>query len=176
MIITQSYQSPVGELVLASYRDKLVLCDWKYRKMRNTIDQRIQKGLKETFKEGNSPTLEKTTLQLNEYFKGQRNSFDITLQLVGTDFQQKVWQTLQAIPFGSTQSYLELSRTLGNEKAIRAVASANGANAISIIVPCHRVIGSNKELTGYAGGLTAKKKLLTLENPTVFQEQLDLFE
>ena len=91
--------------------------------------------------------------------------------LVGTDFQQTVWKTLQQIDYGKTQTYLGLSKQLNNPKAIRAVASANGANAISIIIPCHRIIGSNQELVGYAGGLSAKRKLLALEQGS----QLTLF-
>jgi len=93
---------------------------------------------------------------------------------VGSDFQKTVWEKLLTIPYGKTTSYLELSRMLGDEKAIRAVATANGANAISIIVPCHRVIGSDGSLTGYAGGLNAKQKLLQLEGMN-FGEQLELF-
>ena len=96
------------------------------------------------------------------------------IHLIGTEFQKSVWKQLQEIPYGETRSYLKLSQELGNEKAIRAVASANGANGISIIIPCHRIIGSNKELVGYAGGLPGKKKLLELENPN-FNTQLTLF-
>jgi methylated-DNA-[protein]-cysteine S-methyltransferase len=89
--------------------------------------------------------------------------FNVPLLFVGSDFQKQVWNALMQIPFGVTKSYMELSKQFGNEKAIRAVASANGANAISIMVPCHRIIGSNCELTGYAGGLPVKKQLLQLE-------------
>lgn len=97
------------------------------------------------------------------------------IRTIGNDFQKRVWKALQQIPFGETRSYLQLSESLGNPKAIRAVASANGANALSILIPCHRIIGSNGELTGYAGGLNAKKKLLELENPNLKNSQLDLF-
>jgi len=111
------------------------------------------------------PVFEQTKAQLDEYFLGERSEFDIPLLLVGSEFQQGVWRALLEVPYGETASYLDLSKRLNNEKAIRAVASANGANAISIIVPCHRIIGSNGELTGYAGGLPLKKRLLDLENP-----------
>ena len=104
--------------------------------------------------------------QLREYFKGQRNHFDFKLNPQGTDFQQKVWQELLNIPYGKTLSYLELSKKLGDVKAIRAVASANGRNPLWIVVPCHRVIGTNGALTGYAGGLWRKKWLLEHESPT----------
>jgi methylated-DNA-[protein]-cysteine S-methyltransferase len=101
---------------------------------------------------------------MDEYFLGERKAFDIPLLMVGTEFQHSVWQGLIQIPYGTTASYLELSRNIGNEKAVRAVATANGANAISILIPCHRIIGSNGDLVGYAGGLATKKKLLELEN------------
>lgn len=110
--------------------------------------------------------LEDVVYQLQEYFRGERKIFDLVLQPEGTDFQKKVWRALEEIPYGSTVSYLELSRDLGNEKAIRAVAAANGRNPLWIIVPCHRVIGSDGSLTGYAGGLWRKKWLLEHENPS----------
>ena len=105
-----------------------------------------------------------TIEEMNEYFEGKRKTFDIPLLMVGTAFQKSVWNGLLAVPYGTTASYLKLSKNIGNEKAVRAVASANGANAISILIPCHRIIGSNGNLVGYAGGLPAKKKLLELEN------------
>lgn len=175
MIKIKYYNSPVGELIIGSFNNELCLCDWRYRKMRNDIDQRIQKGLDAEYKEGDSKIIQQTILQLDEYFNEERTEFNIPLKLVGTDFQQQVWNQLLQIPFGETSSYLELSKDLGNEKAIRAVASANGANAISIIVPCHRIIGSDGKLVGYAGGLNAKKKLLQLESKGKFPEQLALF-
>ena len=100
---------------------------------------------------------------MDEYFARKRKTFDIPLLLVGTEFQKSVWQELQNIPYGKTLSYGELSQRLGEPKAVRAVAAANGANPISIFVPCHRVIGRDHKLTGYAGGLAAKKELLELE-------------
>lgn len=111
---------------------------------------------------------------MTEYFNKERDSFSVPLLLAGTDFQKSVWNTLCEIPYGKTQSYLELSRKLNNPKAIRAIASANGANAISILSPCHRIIGHNGDLVGYAGGLKAKKELLLLEG-SLEQNQLDLF-
>ena len=104
--------------------------------------------------------------QLNQYFAKKRTSFDFKLNPKGTEFQQKVWQSLLEIPFGKTRTYLEQSKILGDVKAIRAVASANGKNPLWIVVPCHRVIGSDGSLTGYAGGLWRKKWLLEHENPT----------
>ncbi|MEO6348424.1 MAG: methylated-DNA--[protein]-cysteine S-methyltransferase [Aquaticitalea sp.] len=109
--------------------------------------------------------LEDCVHQLNEYFEGQRTQFDLTLNPDGTEFQQKVWHALQKIPYGKTLSYLELSKQLGDVKAIRAVANANGKNPLWIVVPCHRVIGSDGSLTGYAGGLHRKQWLLAHESP-----------
>lgn len=175
-ILTQVFKTPVGELILGSYNDQLCLCDWRYRKMRATIDKRIQEGLQAGFEEGDSPILNAAKQQLTGYFDGQRTAFDIPLRFVGTDFQKKVWEALMHIPFGKTEKYLGLARKLGNEKTIRAVAAANGANALAIIVPCHRVVGSDGELVGYAGGINAKKKLLQLEGSIHASEQLQLFE
>jgi len=163
-ISIQYYKSPVGEILLGSYDGKLCLADWKYRRMRTAIDARIQKGLKAEYVEQGSEVIEKTIVQMQEYFSGERKVFDIPLLMVGTDFQRSVWDGLIKIPYGTTASYLELSKNIDNEKAVRAVASANGANAISILIPCHRIIGSNGDLVGYAGGLSAKKKLLELES------------
>ncbi len=111
--------------------------------------------------------------QLQQYFEGNRDNFDIALNPKGTDFQKRVWEALLKIPFGKTVSYLDLSKTLGDPKAIRAVAAANGKNPLWIIIPCHRVIGSDGSLTGYAGGLHRKKWLLEHESP--FKQQ-SLFE
>lgn len=162
----QYYQSPCGELLLGSYGDQLCLCDWRQKEERGkTIDARIQKGLQAQYVMGESEIMAKAITQLDEYFDGKRKIFDISLLLVGTDFQKSVWNELLNIPYGKTESYASLSQLLGNPKAIRAVAAANGANAISIFVPCHRIIGSNHKLIGYAGGLSAKKYLLDLESP-----------
>ncbi len=163
-ISIQYYKSPVGEILLGSYEGKLCLADWKYRRMRSTIDKRIQSGLNAEYVEQSSEVIEETIKEMKEYFAGERKDFDIPLLMVGTDFQKSVWEGLIQVPCGTTASYLELSRNIGNEKAVRAVASANGANAISILIPCHRIIGSNGDLVGYAGGLPVKKKLLELEN------------
>ena len=108
--------------------------------------------------------LQKCMLQLDEYFSGNRKIFDLPIQQRGTPFQQNVWNELIQIPFGKTISYMQLAQQLGNVKAIRAAASANGRNNLCIVVPCHRVIGSDGSLTGYAGGLSRKKWLLDHEN------------
>jgi len=112
---------------------------------------------------------EEAVSQLNDYFEGKRKSFDFKMNPKGTEFQKKVWSALLEIPYGKTRTYLEQSKILGDVKAIRAVASANGKNPLWIVVPCHRVIGTDGSLTGYAGGLWRKKWLLEHENPTTQQ-------
>ena len=163
IIIIQFFKSPFGELVIGSFGDELCICDWKYRKLRSRIDMRICKFLNSEMQPGNSPVINNTIDQLSAYFYGDLKSFSLPLLFAGSEFQKLTWKELLKIPYGMTQSYLELADTLGDKNAVRAVANANGANAISIIVPCHRVVGSNGELMGYAGGLPVKKKLLTLE-------------
>jgi len=169
------YKSPVGELIIGDFENQLCLCDWRFRKMRTQIDTRIQKGLNAKYKFSDSTLIQSTIKQLDEYFSKERKVFELDLLFVGTDFQKKVWEQLLKVPFGKKDTYLGLSQKLNNIAAIRAVAAANGANAISIIVPCHRIIGKNGELVGYAGGLETKKKLLILENENL-PTQLELFK
>jgi len=118
------------------------------------------------------PCLQDCVQQLKEYFSKERTTFSLKLNPKGTDFQQKVWTALLAVPYGKTRSYLEQSKYLGDVKAIRAVASANGKNPLWIVIPCHRIIGSDGSLTGYAGGIWRKKWLLELECPS---GQMELF-
>jgi methylated-DNA-[protein]-cysteine S-methyltransferase len=132
--------------------------------MRKSVDDRIKKLLDADYIEVDDEVLKETRKQIDEYFIMQRQEFTLPLLMVGTEFQKSVWNALLKIPYGKTASYLELSKIIGNEKAVRAVANANGANAIAIIIPCHRIIGTNGKLTGYGGGLPLKKKLLDLEN------------
>lgn len=163
LISLQHYDSPCGRLVLASFADRLCLCDWSDNPFAERNRRRIEKYLKATSKTETTSVLEVTKRQLDEYFAGKRKAFDIQLCLVGTDFQHKVWNALRSIPYGSTKSYKDIALCIGKPKAVRAVAGAIGANAISILIPCHRVIGSNHSLTGYAGGLEAKRGLLGME-------------
>lgn len=163
-ISIQYINTPVGEMILGAYDNKLCMVDWRYRKTRTTVDNRLQKGLSATYVEEESPVLTLAKEELEAYFKGLRKTFDVPLLMVGTEFQKSVWQALLKLPFGTTASYLDLAKGVNNEKTVRAVASAVGANAISILIPCHRIIGSDGSLTGYAGGLDAKKELLEIEN------------
>jgi len=126
--------------------------------------KKLAEELNDTVTEQSSNVIDLLEKQLDEYFEGKREKFTIPLQLIGTDFQKRVWNTLLNINFGKTISYKEQALALGDVKAIRAVASANGANRIPIVIPCHRVIGSNGKLKGYAGGLWRKEYLLDLEN------------
>ena len=171
----QYYKSPYGELQLTSYQGKLCMCDWRYRKMRAQIDKRLKDYLNADFEKKDDAIINKAVVQLEEYFHKERKEFDIALVFAGTDFQKRVWSELKKVPYGKSILYLELAKRMGDEKAIRAVATANGANALSIFIPCHRVIGSNGDLTGYAGGLKAKRSLLELECEKPVEKQFSLF-
>lgn len=163
IIKVKKYQSPCGTLILGSYGGKLCLCDWQSGRHRGRVERRLRRMLHAVFCEGTDAVIEEAINQLDEYFAGSRKSFDIDLLFAGTDFQKEVWQRLLSIPYGTTVSYAEMARAVGMPRSVRAVANANGANAISIFAPCHRVIGSDHSLTGYAGGLPAKRMLLELE-------------
>jgi len=147
----------VGKLKLVASDEGLVAILWE-----KDSPRRVR--LSELVPDDQHPVLMKTERQLGEYFTGKRKTFSVPLDLRGTPFQKNVWEALLAIPFGETRSYGQLATQLGNPRATRAVGAANGRNPISIIVPCHRVIGSSGKLTGFAGGLEAKERLLRLEN------------
>lgn len=154
-----SYQfldSPVGQLKLVAHETALVAVLWE-----NENPDRVR--LAELTEDSKHPILLETARQLNEYFAGKRQSFDVPLDFAGTEFQQKVWQALLTIPFGETRSYKQIAEQVGNVKAVRAVGAANGKNLISIIAPCHRVVGANGKLVGFAGGLENKDILLKIE-------------
>jgi methylated-DNA-[protein]-cysteine S-methyltransferase len=149
-------QTPVGELKLVASDKGLVAILWE-----NDDPKRVP--LTDLKEDSSNAILMKTDRQLAEYFTGKRQQFDLPLDMRGTQFQKNVWAMLRAIPFGETRSYGELAAKLGKPSASRAVGAANGRNPISIVVPCHRVIGSSGKLTGFAGGLEAKAHLLGLE-------------
>ena len=157
------YTSPIGIIEITAQNQKIISIFFVEKsEYSNHIDS------------PNSEILQKCANQLEEYFTQKRTDFELDIAPKGTKFQQKVWQVLQKIPYGKTVSYLEIAQQLGDPKAVRAVGMANGKNPISIIVPCHRVIGSSGNLTGYAGGLERKRFLLDLENQKR-TSQLDLF-
>jgi len=154
-----SYQfldSPVGQLKLVAHETALVAVLWE-----NENPNRVR--LAALVEDLQHPILLKTTQQLNEYFAGKRQQFDLPLDFEGTAFQQQVWQALLTIPFGETRSYKQIAEQIGNAKAVRAVGAANSKNPISIIAPCHRVVGANGKLVGFAGGLENKEILLKIE-------------
>jgi len=159
----QYCKTKIGELILGSFDGKLCILDVRYRRMRGTVDKRIQKGLNSEFFEKDDEVLAETRKQIDEYLAGERKEFEIPILLVGSDFQKQVWQELINVKYGETASYLDLVKRINNEKAVRAVASANGANSIALIIPCHRIIESNGGLGGYGGGLPVKKRLLKIE-------------
>ncbi|MBQ8098764.1 MAG: methylated-DNA--[Bacteroidaceae bacterium] len=162
-IYLQPYASPCGPLVLGSYQDELCLCDWGESLPRPTVEKRIQRYLKATFFHEETDIISLAKTQLDEYFNHQRTVFTLPLLFVGTPMQQKIWEMLPTIAYGHTLSYAQLAQKAGQPQSVRAVANAIGANALSIIIPCHRILGSNHSLTGYAGGLAAKEFLLSLE-------------
>ena len=162
-IQVQPYHSPCGDLLLGSFEGRLCLCNWLEEKHPGRVERRLQRLWQALYEERPSDILDEAARQLDEYFRRERTAFDLPLRFAGTCFQQAVWQKLLEIPYGQTLTYGELAIRLGQPKAVRAVANANGANALSIFVPCHRVIGGGQDLTGYGGGLAAKKFLLELE-------------
>lgn len=176
MIITQIHENQIGRLVLGEYQGQLCLCDWEHRTNFDKVVQRIQKMHNSQFVYKSSKTLDIALKQLDEYFAINRKAFTVPLLFTGTSFQKQVWQLLLQIPYGIKISYGRLSEQLNSPLAVRAVASANAANSLAIFVPCHRVIGNNLQLTGYSGGLEAKRILLQLEDAKSAQRnQLNLF-
>lgn len=163
-IVTRRYEAPCGALVLGAFGDRLCLCDWLTERHHALVESRMRRMLQAQFARGQSEVTDMAARQLDEYFAGRRRHFDVPLLFAGTDFQKKVWKVLTAIPCGATLTYGELARQMDMPQAVRAVAAACAANAISIFTPCHRVIGSNGSPTGYAGGISAKKYLLDLEH------------
>jgi len=153
----KTMKSPVGDLNLVASEKGLAAILWP-----NDDPKRVR--LAPLLEQLNLPVLAETERQLEDYFKGKRRSFDLPLDFAGTDFQKSVWQALLRIPYGLTRSYGEIANELGNAKAMRAVGAANGRNPISIVAPCHRVIGASGKLTGFAGGLETKEFLLRLES------------
>ncbi len=148
--------SPLGQLTLVATDDGLAGILWE-----NDRPGRVRFDL--AGEAPQHPVLMETERQLREYFAGRRSTFSLTLATEGTEFQRRVWTALRTIPFGETRSYSEIARQIGRPRAVRAVGAANGRNPVSIVTPCHRVIGATGSLTGFAGGLAAKARLLELE-------------
>lgn len=163
-IYYQKITSPIGPIFIAADDTYLraITFDLNEEKIRNSLD---------AFKHSNNQIIQQTKIQLQEYFARKRRKFNLPIAFSGTEFQQQTWRALLTIPYGETRSYAAQAQLIGKPKAVRAVGRANGLNAISIVVPCHRVIGKSGKLTGYAGGLDKKKFLLDLEQHCIDQTQ-----
>jgi methylated-DNA-[protein]-cysteine S-methyltransferase len=157
-----TFDSPVGILSLVATDHALVALVWR-------VEAHSRAGFENAVEKPRHPLLRETVRQLREYFAGQRRAFELPLEFRGTEFQRSAWSALLTIPYGETRTYRQMAEQIGNPAAVRAVGAANGRNPISIIAPCHRVIGMNGDLTGFGGGLKAKAQLLALEAP---QKQL----
>ncbi|MEM7659184.1 MAG: methylated-DNA--[protein]-cysteine S-methyltransferase [Bacteroidota bacterium] len=163
------FTTPLGPMYAAATDQGLCLLEFTDRRMLETEFQDLSRRLTSVFLPGETPIIRQTMEQMAEYFAGKRQTFDLPLHTPGTDFQQAVWQELQQIPIGSTRSYSAQAERMGRPKAVRAVARANGMNRIAIVIPCHRVIGVDGSLTGYAGGLARKQWLLEFEQKVAIQ-------
>lgn len=162
-ILTMTYHSPCGDLLLGSYEEALCLCDWASKPKRAVTDAMIRRLSEAEYIAMPSEVTRLAARQLDEYFAGRRRYFDVPLRMFGTEFRRRVWQAIGEVPYGDTISYGELAERVGDSRAVRAVAAAVWANPVSIFVPCHRIVGRDGALVGYAGGLEAKRRLLELE-------------
>jgi methylated-DNA-[protein]-cysteine S-methyltransferase len=167
----QRHQTEIGELVLGSLGGKLCLLGFGDREMRRAVDDQIRKKLDAKFIEQSDKVLEQTMKQVDEYLSGKRKEFDVPLLILGTDFQRRVWQALTKVPYGATSTYGQIAEDIGSPKAVRAVGNASSLNPISIIVPCHRIIGGDGGLVGYGGGLSVKRRLLELERSNLAERR-----
>jgi len=163
MIVTVKIESPIGELIAGATDEGICLLEFTDRRRASRECRDLVKLLRQTLEEGDNAHLHNLKKQLNDYFNGDLKKFTVPLVTPGTDFQKEVWNELLEIPFGKTRSYQEQANALNKPDSVRAVANANGMNRISIVIPCHRVIGSDGRLTGYGGGLKRKKWLLDHE-------------
>lgn len=162
--------TPLGPMLAGATEQGICLLEFADRPMLETQLNRLHKRMHAKTLPGDSPFFAQLDAQLRDYFSGKRTDFNLPLITPGTEFQQKVWAALQTIPFGTTRSYAEQAKSIGQPTAVRAVARANGDNRISILIPCHRVIGADRKLTGYGGGLWRKKRLLEIETRGLFKD------
>lgn len=180
LLVTKTVKTPIGEMTAVATNKGICVLEFSDRNELEKELNELTKKLGCLLKKGTNEHLNELTIQLKEYFSGKRNSFKLKLDFVGTPFQKTVWRSLLKIPFAKTISYKEQAESINQPKSIRAMAHTNGKNKISIIVPCHRVIGSNGSLTGYGGGLWRKKYLINMERkyngmPPLYPEQGVLF-
>jgi methylated-DNA-[protein]-cysteine S-methyltransferase len=170
----ERHQTEIGELVLGSFGGKLCLLGFGDREMRIAVDGMIRKKLDAEFVEQSDKVLEQTMKQVDEYLSGNRKEFDMPLLMVGTVFQRRVWKALMRVPYGATYTYGQIAEAIDSPRAVRAVGNANAVNPISIIVPCHRIIGGDGGLVGYGGGLSIKRRLLELERSNLTDRRQDV--
>jgi AraC family transcriptional regulator of adaptative response/methylated-DNA-[protein]-cysteine methyltransferase len=163
ILLLKEIDTPLGTMMAGAVPEGICLLEFADRPGLTREITELTRRLNATTREGENPHLYLLSQQLKEYYEGHRHEFTVPLVMSGTAFQMEVWRSLLKIPYGNTRSYMQQAITLGDPKAVRAVAHANGMNPISILVPCHRVIASNGQLTGYGGGLWRKKWLLDLE-------------
>ncbi|MCJ7935613.1 MAG: methylated-DNA--[protein]-cysteine S-methyltransferase [Chryseobacterium sp.] len=168
IIYQKTISTPLGEMIACAVDQGICLLEFTDRKNMARQFTSLSKALNAEIIEKEHMLFNQLEEELEEYFEGKRRKFDVPLFITGTEFQEKVWQLLREIPMGEIRTYKQQSEFLGNPKAIRAVGTANGINKIAILIPCHRVIGSNGELVGYAGGIWRKQKLLELEKAILF--------
>lgn len=164
IISSELIETPIGQMIAYASEKGICLLEFTDRKNLEKQKKNLKAMVDINIREDQNPHIELLKKELPAYFEGNLTRFSVNLDMSGTDFQKKVWSELLMIPYGKTISYIQQARSMDAESAVRAVANANGANKIAIIVPCHRVIGSNKTLTGYAGGLERKRFLLNLES------------
>jgi len=173
-IYKTEFETPIGSMIACAIDEGICLLEFNDRPRLLTEYKELTTFFKAEIIEGNHAHFSKLKIQLQEYFSGKRKEFDLSLSAPGTQFQKKVWDVLQTIPYGKTRSYKAQAIALGNLAAIRAVASANGHNRIAIVIPCHRIIGENGSLIGYGGGLKRKQWLLEHEGKFSTQFSLEL--
>lgn len=175
VILIHRLTTPLGPMYACATDRGICLLEFTDRRMLETEFEDLQKRLDATILVGTNEHIQQLVQELQEYFDGSRISFDVSLHTPSTPFREQVWTLLQDIPYGKTVSYMQQAIKIGNPKAVRAVASANGHNRVAIVIPCHRVVGSDGSLTGYAGGLDRKKWLLQHEGAWDKNEQLTMF-
>jgi len=166
-------ETPIGEMIAAASDTHLLLLEFSNRRILETQLERVKRAMTCMFDRGESPVFTPLRAQLDEYFRGDRQDFDVPIHVPGTPFQSRVWEALRRIRCGTTTTYGGIAELIGQPTAVRAVAKANGDNRIAILIPCHRVIGSDGQLVGYGGGLWRKRRLLQLEGRA---STLPLFE
>jgi AraC family transcriptional regulator of adaptative response/methylated-DNA-[protein]-cysteine methyltransferase len=162
-LVYKEVKTPIGVMAFGSSEKGLCLLDFRHRKSFPRILKRITKLFGDKT-HGSSPFIELAETELNQYLQGDLKIFSVPLDIRGSEFQLKVWNALLQVPYGRTASYLDIAQKIGRPEAVRAVANANGQNGIAVIIPCHRVIGSDGSLTGYGGGVAMKKRLLNIES------------